>query len=118
MKDCGIKYLIFDKDNTLTKHLGKDFYSPEIKNVINNNVRSIYSKNEIAIVSNLYPEKTAASEVFSKHIDIDILYAGKKPYNFDLIKKQIEQRNPGKFIHNHEIAFIGDKLSKDVLLAN
>ena len=42
----------------------------------------------------------------------------KKSNNFNLKKKEIEQRNPGKFIHNHEIAFIGDKLSKDVLLAN
>ena len=86
MKNQGIKYLAFDKDNTLTKHLGTDFYNPEMKNFFDTNVRKFYKKSEIAIVSNLYPKKKPASEILSKKLDIDVFYTGLKPKNFKLVK--------------------------------
>lgn len=34
LREMGIKYLIFDKDNTLTAHLEKDYFDKGIKNCI------------------------------------------------------------------------------------
>ena len=57
--------MVFDKDNTLTKHRTNMFWSEDIMNKFKK-VKNVYSKNEIAIVSNGFPKKTTESEVFEK----------------------------------------------------
>ena len=78
--------MVFDKDNTLTSELGKNFYSKEIKDFFDYNVRTHYSKKEMGVVSNFFPKKTKDSELFAKNIDIDVFNVGLKPNNFLKIK--------------------------------
>lgn len=104
LNSIGIRYIIFDKDNTLTNH-----NEHIINNEIYNTFKNIYdnSKIETIIVSN---------NKIKNNIKIDInteiplkKTLSKKPFNYDeIIPSNI---NPSS------VCVIGDRLLTDILLA-
>ena len=52
LNDVGIKYLIFDKDNTLTAPYKRDYYSIDIKNAIVEDCAAEFTEANMAILSN------------------------------------------------------------------
>jgi len=48
-----VKYIVFDKDNTLTAHLESNYFNEEIKQCIETSVKSNFNSNtSLFIVSN------------------------------------------------------------------
>lgn len=50
MRDIGVKYIVFDKDNTLTLPYSSEIYEP-IKNSLNECI-DVFGKENVAILSN------------------------------------------------------------------
>ena len=109
LHSLGIKYLVFDKDNTLTKTFSPNYYSPSIEATMKEALQ-IFGKENIGILSNSL-KSFQKGELFQKEIHL-IPYKKKKPCNFQDVLEYFPCKN------NEEIAFIGDRLLTDVLLAN
>ncbi|KAL4493439.1 hypothetical protein ABPG72_007447 [Tetrahymena utriculariae] len=119
LKELGIKYLVFDKDNTLTAHLKNEFYDNKIQSCVRNEIKQTYDENsQIYIVSNSIKTEQKQNEV-QQNLGIQLILTNqKKPHNFQEIINHIKQKNAKVLVKNHEIAFFGDRLFTDVLLAN
>ena len=52
MRSLGIKYLIFDKDNTLTRPYVREYYSDDIESVILEDCAAEFTLENMAILSN------------------------------------------------------------------
>ncbi|KAJ1965667.1 hypothetical protein GGI12_000614 [Dipsacomyces acuminosporus] len=115
LRDHGIKYLVFDKDNCLTApyvdHIHPDF-APAWSQCL-----SLFPRKHILIVSNSAgtPDDKggqAAREV-ERGLGVPVLrHATKKPGCGDEILAAIEGARAS------EIAVVGDRLATDVVLAN
>ena len=49
--NIGIRFIVFDRDNTLSAHLEKEFYSSEQREVVEN-CQGIFGKMNVALLSN------------------------------------------------------------------
>ena len=107
LKDLGIKFIVFDKDNTLTKTYEWEFYGKDIENSIFEAKNKFGAKN-LAILSN----SSDKTRKFWKDLEI-VDSKGKKPFNFIDAKKHF-----GENCKNEEIAIFGDRLMTDIMMAN
>lgn len=116
LKDFGVKYVVFDKDNTITLPLKSNVYSSEIKKKLEL-FKRFFGKNNIGIFSNsIFSKKQKEFMNFSKNINIPIIeHSFPKPYGSGSIFNHFNIKNSSK--NNKEIAIIGDRLLIDVLLA-
>ena len=106
LKALGIRYIIFDKDNTLTKTYNGEFYDQDVEESFQKGVEVFGVKN-VGILSNSM-EKDRKDW---KGVGI-ITSKKKKPFNFDDAKSHFGAEN------NEEIAVVGDRLMTDIMMAN
>lgn len=110
LKHLGIKFLVFDKDNTLTKTYSPDYYSISIESSLKFAINTFGSQNLGLLSNSLRPK--LENELFRSEIAIIPWEKRKKPLNFEEIVSFFHCEKP------EEIAIIGDRLLTDVLLAN
>lgn len=116
LKDFGIKYVVFDKDNTITLPLKSNVYSSEIRKKLEL-FKSNFGKNNLGIFSNsIFSKKQREFINLTKNIDIPIIeHSLPKPYGSGSIFNHFNIKSSSK--NNKKIAIIGDRLLIDVLLA-
>jgi phosphatidylglycerophosphatase GEP4 len=112
----NIKYIVIDKDNTITFPHNNKIANDEILNKLNE-LKSIFSKDNICIVSNSAGSKDdkdykEAREI-EKTLNINVLrHVHKKPSVYNDIRQQfkINENN------NKNVCVIGDRLLVDVIM--
>ena len=110
LSSLGVRYLVFDKDNTLSETYAFKYYNSEIQKAISE-AKTVFGMKNIAILSNSIKKKEFPS-IFEQE-PISLIGANsKKPFNFGEIQRHFHN---GK---SEEIAVIGDRLMTDTLLAN
>ena len=116
LKDFGIKYVVFDKDNTITLPLKNNIHNSEIQKKLEL-FKKNFGKNNIGIFSNsIFSKKQREFINFTKNCDIPIIeHSLPKPYGGNSIFNHFGIKNFSK--NNKEIAIIGDRLFIDVLMA-
>lgn len=114
LKEKGIKYIIIDKDNTITLPLEIKVYNGEIAKKINE-MKKIFGKRNIAVVSNsIYDKRQKNFKLVSDNIGLTIL-EHKKPKPF--IKKEVCNYFRINEDDSNKVAIIGDRVLVDVLTA-
>ena len=118
----GIKYLIFDKDDTITAHhveeLHKDIDTSRLRELVH-----LY-KNNIFIVSNSRRKwkidySNELNDIIEKHEAFrSIVTKYKKPFNFSDVIQEIGKLRNVQDIKGNEICIIGDRILTDMALAH
>jgi phosphatidylglycerophosphatase GEP4 len=109
----NIKYIIFDKDNTLTKPYEINYPTEDFKNKIDE-FKSIFGENNIALISNSCGSQDdkdykEASDV-EKNLKISVIkHKHKKPYVYEEIKNNFPDPN-------NNLCVIGDRLLVDITM--
>ena len=62
LHEFGIKHLVFDKDNTLTLPYKPHYFSPELEEAILGDCISVFSRDNVAILSNSVGSKDDAPD--------------------------------------------------------
>ena len=117
LKAKGIRYLVFDKDNTLTKTYEFNYYDHEIKETIIKAKQSFGFENMLVVSNSIEKDKkqenSQKSKIFINEEPLMLLMTKeKKPFNFDEILMEFGG------INSKKVAVIGDRLLTDVLMAN
>ncbi|CAD8193572.1 unnamed protein product [Paramecium pentaurelia] len=102
LKQIGVKCLLFDRDNTLTKHLETKTVYEELLSKLKKDF------DQVLLVSN---------SKINEHTQLGLSVAkttSKKPFNFQEIQKNHIDKN----IKSHQICVIGDRLFTDMVLAH
>ena len=114
IKEKGIKFIIIDKDNTITLPLENKIYNGEIAKKINE-MKKLFGKKNIAVVSNsIYDKRQKDYKLISDNIGVEII-EHKKPKPF--IKKEVLNYFKINEDDSKKIAIIGDRVLVDVLTA-
>lgn len=108
LSDIGIKYIVYDKDNTITKTYNSEYFDSNIEKTIKDCLDS-YTQNSIGLLSNSY--RNSKVTLFQNNLCF-IPTENKKPFNFEDIRKFFKTKN------NQEVLVIGDRILTDVLMAN
>lgn len=121
LHDIGIRYIIFDKDNTLTLAY-KDEYHPSIVHSIAS-VRNIFAGKGLAILSNSIgtpDDKLFAGAIkCEKELGLHVIrHTQKKPDCLDEVLLHFHDVRGGVHVSPREICLVGDRLLTDVLFAN
>jgi len=116
----NVKFIVFDKDNTIAYHKSNEIPNNEIKDILNN-FKENFGKENIAILSN-----TAGSK---NDINYEDLKKIEENFKIKVIKHEYKKPNVNKEILDHfkikddfdlnyskDICYIGDRLFTDVLL--
>ena len=73
IKEKGIKFIIIDKDNTITLPLENKIYNGEIAKKINE-MKKLFGKRNIAVVSNsIYDKRQKDYKLISDNIGVEII---------------------------------------------
>jgi len=113
-----IKFIVFDKDNTIAFHKSNELPNPEMEDILNN-FKINFGKENIAILSN-----TAGSK---NDINYEDLKKIEENFKIKVIKHENKKPNVDKEILDHfnfnenndnrkNICYIGDRLFTDVIL--
>ena len=119
MKQNGIKYIVFDKDNTLTIPYAKEFYPDIVESIAQ--CKEVYGYDSIVILSNSTGSKDDVDWVEANEI-VDSLgikvmkHKYKKPNWVDDINKVFEV--DGQPPSHHEVVVIGDRIAADIVMGN
>lgn len=114
IKAKGIKYIVIDKDNTITLPLTHKLYNDEIKQKINEMKNKFGNKNIIIVSNSIYDKKQKHFNLISQNLGLTIL-EHKMPKPF--IKKKIFNYFNINHKETHKVAIIGDRILVDVLTA-
>ncbi|KAJ1666549.1 hypothetical protein EV178_002160 [Coemansia sp. RSA 1646] len=123
LRDHGIKYLVFDKDNCLTAPY-VDHINPEFKEAWSK-CRAVFPEPHVLIVSNSAgtPDDTddRAAKQVEMALGVPVLrHKVKKPgCGSEVLSGLCDLSNvPSGSISSGQVAVVGDRLATDVLLAN
>lgn len=117
----GIKYLIFDKDNTLTAPYS-NVIDPQIELSLKS-ISHLYPKENIIVVSN----SLGTSDFKEQNT---ILFEKKNPLDYKILRHKLKkplggfealdyfQSKTKAIIHPNEICVIGDRILTDIVYAN
>ncbi len=88
MREIGISYLVFDKDNTLTAHKKDKFYNEKIETKIQEECFKFFNKENVILVSNSLKTLDEIKRIENSlkmrvHLNKN---NNKKPFNFEDIK--------------------------------
>ena len=117
----GIKYLILDKDDTLTIHDSDKLHSSieprKIREIID-----LYKDRVFLVSNNKNPFDVdftpALNDLVKKENSFRIIKTKKKkPFNFPEVKQNLEELFKGESVKGEEIAIIGDRILTDMYLA-
>jgi phosphatidylglycerophosphatase GEP4 len=102
----GLRYLIFDRDNTITSHLSTTYIDDRRDAV--EHCKRVFGDSNVALLSN------ALIGVGGKQLGLNIIQTTtKKPFNADSVRKHFPLMDP-----NSELCIVGDRILTDCLLAN
>ena len=114
----GIKYLVFDKDNTLTLPYKPHYFTPQIQAAILEDCIKVFAQENVAILSNSVGSKDDAPD-YKEALEVErtlqlpvIRHEKKKPAVKDDILRHFGTDKVD------EIAVIGDRVLSDVVLGN
>ncbi len=110
LSSLGVRYLVFDKDNTLSETYAFKYYKPGIQKAVYE-AKTVFGMKNIAILSNSI-KKEEFHWIFEQEPVSLIGANSKKPFNFTEIQRHFNNAKA------EEIAVIGDRLMTDTLLAN
>jgi phosphatidylglycerophosphatase GEP4 len=119
--EFNIKYLVIDKDNTLTLPYINEYANNEIKEKINV-LKYIFGENNIAILSNSAGSSDDKDykelKIVENNLKLFVIkHKNKKPNVNEEINEHFKLFNNNKSkINNNEICIIGDRLFIDVLM--
>lgn len=112
---CGIRAVIFDKDNTLTAPYGMSIH-PDASSGLED-AKSVFGDNNVAIMSNSAgtlddPEFEDAKNIEESLGVAVIRHTEKKPGGLDEVLKHFQIEDPS------ELCMVGDRLLTDVVFGN
>lgn len=115
-----IKYIVFDKDNTIALHKNNEMPNEEMKDILNNFTK-VFGADNIAILSN-----TAGSASDKNYSDLNLI---EKNFGIKVIKHKYKKPSVDFEIYEHfkldkninleekrSICCIGDRLFTDVIM--
>jgi len=110
LKQRGIKYIVFDKNNTLTLQDVFEFYNVDIKGAVNQ-AKELFGEENIGILSNT--NKPHLLRYCQEKLGlIDIKTKSMKPFNAQDIYSHFKITST----QSSEVCIIGDGLLSDVLM--
>ena len=117
LHSSGIRFVIFDKDNTLAPHLQDELRNKAYKEKLDE-VKEIFGEANVCIYSNDFNAKQLLFE--GENYPIRFAAPGvKKPLAGDTICMHFNQlaleENPGVFFEGEKSAIVGDRLLSDVM---
>lgn|SRR3990167_3856243 len=117
LKNSGYKYVIFDKDNTLTAPYSEEFYSDSIKEKCDEAIQ-IFGEKNVAIFSNTLGFGNNHQKLF-KNIPI-IQHKIQKPGGIEEVIHHFSSNSDQKTldVQTKEIICVGDRVLTDVYFGN
>ena len=114
---AGIRYVIFDKDNTLTEPYSHAYFNERVRHAILEECKGAFGIKNIAMLSNSVGSKddkgNHEARAVEKSMEIAVIrHALKKPAVHDDIMHHFNAREEDK------IAIVGDRILSDVVLGN
>ena len=119
LRENGIKYIVFDKDNTLTLPYEKDFHPSVLENI--KLCKKEYSADNIAILSNSAgsgdDKKQNEAKEIEQSLGIKVMnHLYKKPnWVQDIYKAFTKNDQPPP---TESVAVIGDRITADIIMGN
>lgn len=122
LESLGIKYLVFDKDNTLSVPYGEKIH-PSLDNKMNEIKSHNIYKNSAAILSNSvgssddedYKDAVKCEDVFGIPV---IRHKTKKPGCVNEVIHHFSNNSSNNKIKSEEICMVGDRLLTDIVFGN
>lgn len=119
-KEYNVKYVVFDKDNTLTLPHKKELANNHIKDKIKE-FKRVFGEDNIAILSNSAGSRDDIDYKEALEIEEDtgikvIKHEFKKPKVYKEIIETFVNRGNTEIVDNKEICVIGDRLLVDVIM--
>jgi len=113
----GVRYIVFDKDNTLTAPYSRTYFNKEIENAMLNNCKAAFGIKNMAVLSNSVGSKDdpdyAEAKIVEESLGISVIrHEKKKPAVHEDIMHHFGA------IEEHLIAIVGDRILSDVVLGN
>eukprot|EP00980_Cylindrotheca_fusiformis_P028662 scaffold22634_cov123-Cylindrotheca_fusiformis.AAC.9 len=114
-EQCGIRAVIFDKDNTLTAPYGMSIHPDASRGL--EDAKSVFGDSNVAIMSNSAgtlddPEFEDAKNIEEALGIAVIRHTEKKPGGLDEVLKHFEVEDPA------ELCMVGDRLLTDIVFGN
>ena len=120
----NVKFIVFDKDNTIAYHKSNEIPNNEIKDILNN-FKENFGKENIAILSNTAGSKNDINYEDLKKIEENfqikvIKHENKKPNVdkeiLDHFKIKYDSNSDSDYNYRKNICYIGDRLFTDIIL--
>lgn len=113
----GLRYIVFDKDNTLTEPYARTFFNGNIESAILKECKVAFGAANVAVLSNSVGSKDdpgyAEAERVEGSLKLPVIkHKYKKPAVHEDIMRHFNARE------EHLVAIVGDRILSDVVLGN